>query len=104
MRRAYIIWALRQVFSPFMVKIYLGAAFLWELGRQVWVARVLQDAPGLSHAAANPVFFVHAFENTRFPVQALVVALIIIGSLLVRDFVSKLSHLRAGSLAYMGRE
>lgn len=101
MRRVYVIWALRRAFSPFMVKIYLGAAFLWEIGSHVWVSRVFSNSPEFVRIGESFSFFVHAFTGAQFMVQLLVVALLVIGGLLFKDLIRQIS---AGSFVYLGRE
>ena len=85
MRRVYIMWTLRKIFSPGMVKVYLAVAFLWELGRQVFVAQVFSNSPSLSQIGENVHFFLSAFTSTDVGVQLVVVAFVVIVALLVRD-------------------
>ena len=101
MRRVYVIWALRLVFSPFMVKIYAAAVFLWEIGSHVYVAKVFSNSPRFFDIGSSAHFFVNAFVGTRFSVQVLVLALLVIGALVIRDISSRIHF---GSLAYSGRD
>ncbi len=78
MQRVHLIRALRFAVSSGVLSVLISALALWGIGREVWIARVLQNAPG------NPLdtlrFYLAAFEHTRFIVQALVL-LVIVGLL-----------------------
>jgi len=91
MHRVHAIRILRMVISgeAFMVLVCLLA--LWGIGREVWVAHVLQNAP--TNPAELPRFYVAAFSHTRLTVQAL--TLLTLASLiyLARESVRLLSHL-----------
>ncbi len=69
MRRVHRIHRLRYVISGQMLAALLVVAALYGIGREVWVARVFENAPHslpqLSH------FYLYAFEHTRLVVQAL---------------------------------
>lgn len=71
MRRVYIVANLRRALSPFALKFYFFAALLWEVGRQVWVARVIHNSPPLTHPLATVTFFANAFSHTHTTVQLL---------------------------------
>lgn len=71
MQRVHLIRALRFAVSSGVFSALVFVLALWGIGREVWVAHVLQNAP------AHPVdilrFYIAAFLHTRLPVQALVV-------------------------------
>ena len=71
MRRVRLIRILALIISTATLAILTFIAALWGIGREVWVAHVFQNAP----AALDdlPGFYLAAFLNTRFIVQALVV-------------------------------
>ncbi len=71
MRRVRTIHTLRPLVSTtaFFSFLFLGA--LWGIGREVWVARVFENMPSLSDAAALSRFALSAFLHTDFLVQAL---------------------------------
>jgi len=71
MRRVHLIRVLRVIISGGVFAALLSILMLWGIGREVWVAHVFQNAP----AALDdlPGFYLAAFLNTRFIVQALVV-------------------------------
>ena len=78
MQRVHLIRALRFAVSSGVLSMLVSALALWGIGREVWVARVLQNAP------ANPAgllrFYIAAFLHTRLIVQALIV--LMLGALL----------------------
>ena len=71
MQRVHLIRALRFAISSGTLSMLVSILGLWGIGREVWVAHVLQNAP------ANPLgllrFYIAAFEHTRRIVQVLVV-------------------------------
>lgn len=73
MRRVRLIRILTFVISTVMFAALTAAATLWGIGKEVWIARVLQNMP----AAGNPeqfiAFWVSAFIHTRLLVQVLLV-------------------------------
>lgn len=71
MQRVHLIRALRFAISSGAFSILISLLALWGIGREVWVAHVLQNAPqGLLDA---PRFYVDAFLHTRPIVQVLVI-------------------------------
>ena len=71
MRRVHIIHALQPLLTmtAFSVVLFLLAG--WGIGREVWVARVFQNMPSPVDVGAVVRFYLAAFINTRFIVQAL---------------------------------
>ncbi len=68
MRRVHTIHALRPFVSGGALAVLVAALALYGIGREVWVARVFENAP---HSfALLPTFYLAAFENTRLIVQA----------------------------------
>lgn len=71
MQRVHLIRALRFAVSSGVFSMLVSVLALWGLGREVWVAHVLQNAP------ANPFnflqFYLAAFIHTRLIVQVLIV-------------------------------
>lgn len=70
MRRVHLIHALRFVVSSGMLSVLVSVVALWGIGREVWVAQVLQNAP--RNFMDIPNFYLAAFQHTRLIVQALV--------------------------------
>jgi len=70
MQRVHLIRALRFAVSSGVFSTIVSALALWGIGREVWVARVLQNAP------ASPLdlvqFYFTAFVHTHFLVQVLI--------------------------------
>ncbi len=71
MRRVHTISVLRRVFSGTTLSGFAGAAALWGIGREVWVARVFENMPQGGDLLATLRFFSAAFENTEAVVQIL---------------------------------
>ena len=87
MRRIYIISYLRTILAPLPLKIYASALILWSIGRQVWVSRVLENAPG-TDVSSNLSFFASAVWHAEFLVQTLVLGLLVLGLWLIKDLFS----------------
>ena len=69
MRRVYRIHRLRMLISGGTLSMVAIATALYCIGKEVWVARVLENAPKeLTHV---PQFYFAAFQNTEFLVQVL---------------------------------
>ncbi|MHB0865547.1 MAG: hypothetical protein ACYC1Y_01425 [Minisyncoccota bacterium] len=69
MRRVRRVRMLRALLSNAMLATLVFALALWGIGREVWVARVLENSP--HDIASLPQFYLAAFDHTRFIVQAL---------------------------------
>ncbi|HEY4522882.1 MAG TPA: hypothetical protein VJK73_00740 [Candidatus Paceibacterota bacterium] len=78
MRRVRTIRLVRPIFSMGALAFVIFILALWGIGREVWVARVFENAPG--SLALLPGFYFAAFENTRLAVQLLTLATV--GSLI----------------------
>jgi len=83
MRRIFFIRLLRPFVSGGAVATLLCLLALWGVGQEVWVARILENAP--KHIADLPRFYISAFNHTHLTVQALML-------------------LTLASLAYLARE
>ena len=71
MQRVHLIRALRFAISGGVFSTLVSLLALWGLGREVWVAHVLQNTP--ADLLDIPRFYFAAFIHTRLIVQALVV-------------------------------
>ncbi len=78
MQRVHLIRALRFVISSGALSMLVSALALYGIGREVWVGRVLQNAP--ANILDIPRFYLAAFLHTRLIVQVLV--LLVLGALL----------------------
>ncbi len=76
MRRVRRIHVLGYVFNGFTASCLLLLLALWGVGREVWVARVFENMPRSGDPAAVLHFYLSAFLNTRFIVQALSLAVL----------------------------
>lgn len=69
MRRVLLIRILRLVISTAVLAVLTTIAALWGIGKEVWVARVFENAP---HNIGNlPNFYFAAFMHTHLIVQIL---------------------------------
>ena len=73
MRRVRTIHALRPFFSTATLASLLFLLAVWGIGREVWVAHVLQNMPSMQNVTSVARFFASAFMSTRFIVQVLAV-------------------------------
>ena len=71
MRRVYTIHALRAAAGGAGASIIVLIASLYLIGREVWVARVFQNMPNLSHISEDLRFIASAFTHTELAVQVL---------------------------------
>ncbi len=69
MRRIFLIRMFRPFISSGTLAVLIFIFASWGIGREVWVARVLQNAP--KNLTDLPRFYLDAFDHTRLIVQAL---------------------------------
>ncbi|MCR4275828.1 MAG: hypothetical protein NUV90_00360 [Candidatus Parcubacteria bacterium] len=69
MRRILLIRVLRLVISTVVLAMLTTIAALWGIGKEVWVARVFENAP--PDIGDLPDFYLAAFAHTNFIVQIL---------------------------------
>lgn len=97
MRRVRLIRLLALVVSTATLAALTFTAALWGIGREVWVARILQNAP--ADFASVPSFYIAAFIHTNFLIQVLTLLTLTSLVFLVREIAravsSVLSRLRA---------
>jgi len=71
MRRVHLIRILKLIISTVVLAVFTAVAALWGIGREVWVARVFENAPTDPSDLLN--FYIAAFTHTNIIVQALTV-------------------------------
>lgn len=76
LRRARTIRLVRPFLSGAFLGSVVAVVSLYAIGREVWVARVLENMPSPANIVSFARFFEAAFLNTSFVVQALSVLLI----------------------------
>ena len=69
MRRVRLIRVLKLVISTAVLAVLTTTAALWGIGKEVWVARVFENAP--VNLNDLPRFYLAAFTHTNIVVQAL---------------------------------
>lgn len=84
MRRVRLIRILALIISTATLAVLTTTAALWGIGREVWVARVFQNAPA-SDALSLLSFWFAAFLHTRLIVQVLVVLTLLSLFFLIRE-------------------
>jgi len=97
MQRVHLIRALRFAVSGSVFSTLVSALALWGIGREVWVARVLQNAP--ADWLDLPRFYVAAFMHTDLLVQALVVLALFALLYVAREISRALAFLSAAKSA-----
>jgi hypothetical protein len=100
MTRARRIRAWRAVVSAETLALAVALLALWGIGREVWVARVFQNAPSLAHVSAAAHFWLAAFANTRIAVQVLMLAALAAVLYLAREAARLLGVYQAPARAY----
>jgi hypothetical protein len=74
MQRVHLIRALRIAISSGALSSLVSVLALWGIGREVWIARVFENAP--SGPLELVLFYAAAFLNTHLSVQLLILVLI----------------------------
>src|SRR3989344_6032042 len=69
MRRVRVIRVLRPFISAGALAVLTFTIALWGIGREVWVARVFENAP--HNLTPHPSFYLTAFTHTNLCVLAL---------------------------------
>jgi len=69
MRRVRLIRVLKLVISTAVLAVLTFGAALWGIGKEVWVARIFENAP--PNFDGLPDFYLAAFAHTNIIVQAL---------------------------------
>lgn len=87
MRRVYRVRALERFIAPASLALVLLLLSLWGIGREVWVARVFENAPSFTDVSASLRFWLGAVINTRLVVQALMAVALIAAASFVRAIV-----------------
>lgn len=85
MRRVRIMHAMR-VFTPILMTSILFMLAVWEIGREVWVAKVFENMPSYADMPAVLSFLAGAFINTEFVVQVLTIVALAALVWLARSF------------------
>lgn len=92
MQRVHLIHALRFAVSGSVFSGILSVLALWGIGTQVWVARVLQNAPASPFDLLG--FYFSAFTHTGPAVQILVLLLTISFLYLAREIYKAVAIMR----------
>jgi len=93
MQRVHLIRALRFAISSGTLSTLVSLLALWGLGREVWVGRVLQNAP--ANFLDLPRFYFAAFIHTHFIVQVLIVLILVALLFVAREISRALAFISA---------
>jgi hypothetical protein len=97
MQRVHLIRALRFAISSSAFSTLVSAFALWGIGREVWVARVLQNAP--RNPLDLPQFYLSAFLHTHFIVQVLTLLIAVSVIYLAREIYRAVAVMRMQGFA-----
>jgi hypothetical protein len=92
MRRVRVIHAVRPLFTTTALASVLLLGALWGIGREVWVARVLENLASVLERGNVATYLVSAFTHTDFIVQVLTILTLAAAVWLVRDGIRSLSY------------
>lgn len=98
MRRVYTISLLRLLVSPGAIAAVVCVAALWGIGREVWVARIIENAPAANDLFSLGRFYLAAFGNTHLTVQVLTLATLASMIYLVREAAKPLANVLVAPL------
>ena len=96
MRRVYVVFFLRKVVKPFVIKMGSVAALGVAVAALVSVRNVLGNMPSPAEFVSFGKFIFSAFANTELSVQALSLAVALLAAFAIRDLarVSRLFNVR----------
>ncbi|MBI2635021.1 MAG: hypothetical protein HYW79_00525 [Parcubacteria group bacterium] len=100
MRRVYFIWFSRRVLPYLAAEAMLFSAFLYLIGQQVYVAKVLEYATSvlasnIAHPATFASFAIDLFIRTGIGVQISVIGSLAMVFFLFRNLISSTFQLMA---------
>ncbi|HVW71828.1 MAG TPA: hypothetical protein VHB93_01600 [Candidatus Paceibacterota bacterium] len=93
MRRVRVARMVRPLLSNAALALVLFTLALYGVGREVWVAKVFENAPH-GNVLADLRFFLTAFLDTRLIVQTLCVAVVFAFVWFIRDLVRGFNSLQ----------
>lgn len=82
-----MVYYLRRVANPFMLKSSILLLGLFIFGTLVHTANVITNMPAFSDVVGLSRFSYYAFVNTEFMVQATIVSLLFVAAWLIKDVV-----------------
>lgn len=93
MQRVHLIRALRFAISSGTLSTLVSILALLGIGREVWVARVLQNTP--ANILDLPRFYLTAFAHTSFLVQVLILLTLVALYFVAREIVRAIAFVSA---------
>jgi|GEM_PF-4981892 len=94
MLRVRFLHVLKRALRPLAIELALCAVVLYGVGKYVFVAKVIENAPDLSRVYDVSTFFFRAFFNTEAVVQLLVLGAIMATAFVMRDLARAIIGLR----------
>ena len=92
MRRIYLIWCVRQIFTPITLKLFILLGLSFQVGRYISLENIFVNMQSYSISGLYQ-FFASAFLNTELTVQATIFVGGILAIFLARDiFASKVKR------------
>ena len=96
--RIYIIYAMRRVLAPFMLKVYIALVLFWQLLIHISLMSVVKNAPGFDVETIS--FFTQAFVTTGAGIKVIVVVGFIISAWLMKDIIASVGMPLLGKLNF----
>lgn len=96
MQRVYLIRALRFAISSGAFSMLVTVFAIWGIGREVWIAHVLQNAP--KDFFDLPRFYFAAFLHTRLIVKGLIVLTVLALFYVIREVNRARAFMRAAGV------
>ena len=87
MLRVRSIYLFKKAIRPFVLKTFAFMAVVYGAAQFVFVAKVLENAPAVSHIQDFVAFFTRAFTHTELSVQILILCSAVAATLAFRDIV-----------------
>jgi len=88
MRRIYLIWCVRQVFTPVTLKLFILSGLIFQVGRYISLENIFVNIHSDSMAGLY-YFFSSAFLNTELIVQVTIFVGSILAIFLARDIFAR---------------
>lgn len=90
MRRVYVLWFLRKLTSPAVLKVVVLVALIWRSSRYVSYKDVVLNSPSIAEVGASVNFFTSAFINTELYMQLLLIGVVLVATWSVYDLAHKM--------------
>lgn len=89
MRRIYVVWAIRTLLDPTLLKVLIVAVFFWRSTEHISYAHVIANAPRLTDISAELLFARSAIAHAEGVSLMLLSGIVIVSLWLVVDIVHR---------------